>query len=216
MAGAGRLSPSSSGRILVLNGTSSAGKTTLADALQKALPDGYEQAGLDRTLRTVPSDLFVVVDHSDHAPVDGWLIPIRDGVQIALPSLGPQALEVLEDMYASIGARADAGANLIVDDVLWHPRALAMAIAHFADRDAWLIDVFCPLQIAVEREKRRGDRAVGGAALFAEEVHRHGVYDIRVDTSVLTPDEAAQQVVRGLSANPRPAAFRELRSRTAL
>jgi chloramphenicol 3-O phosphotransferase len=183
--------------------------------LQKALPDRYEQAGLDRTLLTLPSDLFVIVDHTDHAPVDGWLIPMRDGVQIALPTLGPRALEVLEDMYASMEARADAGANLIVDDVLWHPRALAMAIAHFADRDAWLIDVFCPVEIAVEREKRRGDRAAGGAALFAEAVHRHGVYDIRVDTSALTPDEAAKQVVGALSLKPAPQAFRDLRSRTA-
>ena len=114
----------------------------------------------------MPSDLFVVVDHAGHAPVDGWLIPMQDGVQIALPTLGSRALEVLEDMYASIGASADAGANLIVDDVLWHPRALEMAIANFADRDAWLIDVFCPVEVAVEREKRRGDRAAGGAALF--------------------------------------------------
>ena len=184
--------------------------------MQAALPDRYEQAGLDRTLHTVPSDLFVVVDHTGHAPVDGWLIPMRDGVQIALPTLGPRALQVLDDMYASIAARADAGANLIVDDVLWHPRALEMAIAHFADRDAWLIDVFCPVDIAVEREQRRGDRAAGGAALFEKEVHRHGVYDIRVDTSALTPDEAAKQVVEALYVKPAPRAFRELRSRTAL
>lgn len=203
----------SRGRILVLNGTSSAGKTTLANALQKALAGKHEQMGLDLTLQSVPSELFLITDDIDHAPVEGWLIPIRNGVQLTLPTLGPAALAELEKMYASFGARADAGANLIVDDVLWHPRALAMAVTHFAGRDAWLVDVYCPTEIAVEREKRRSDRAAGGAALFAE-VHRHGIYDIKVDTSLLTPDEAAQHVIRELSPGRRPTAFRELRSKT--
>jgi chloramphenicol 3-O phosphotransferase len=202
----------SRGRILVLNGTSSSGKTTLANALQKALPDKYEHVGLDRTLQSLPSELFVITDDIDHAPVDGWLIPIRNGVQVALPTLGPIAIDELERMYESFGARADAGANLIVDDVLWHPRALTMAITHFADRDAWLVDVYCPIEIAIQREKRRSDRASGGAVLFAQ-VHRHGIYDIKVDTSLLAPLEAAQQVIGALSPGRRPTAFRELRSK---
>jgi len=205
----------SRGRILVLNGTSSAGKTTLANVLQQALPDKYEQVGLDLTLQSVPPELFVISDDVDHPPVEGWLIPLRDGVQIALPTLGPAAIHELERMYASFGTRADTGVNLIVDDVLWHPRALAMAIAHFADRDAWLVGVYCPMEVAVEREKRRRDRAVGGAALFAEEVHRHGVYDIEVDTSMLTPEEAAQRVIAAMSTAGHPTAFRDLRSKTS-
>jgi len=97
-----------------------------------------------------------MTDDIDHAPVEGFLVPLRGGVQLSLPKLGPAAFDHLEKMYASFGARADAGANLIVDDVLWHPRALAMATTHFADRDAWFVGVYCPTDVAVEREKRRG------------------------------------------------------------
>jgi chloramphenicol 3-O phosphotransferase len=200
------------GRILVLNGTSSAGKTTLANALRQALPDEYEVVGLDQTLRALPSELFVITEDVDHAPVDGFLIPLRDGAQVAIPTLGPAALDALDRMYASFGARAGGGANLIVDDVMWHPRALGMAIAHLTDRDAWLIGVYCPTDVAVEREKRRGDRAAGGAALFEDAVHRHGVYDITVDTSLLTPQEAARQVMAAMGAARGPTAFRRLRS----
>jgi chloramphenicol 3-O phosphotransferase len=121
---------------------------------------------------------------------------------------------LLEIMYATFVARADTGENLIVDDVLWHPRALAMAVAHFAGRDAWLVDVYCPIDIAVEREKGRSDRALGGAALFFEPVHRHAIYDIRVDTSLVKPEEVARQIIKALSAARSPTAFRELRSKT--
>ena len=205
--------PADGGRIVVLNGTSSAGKTTLANALQQALPDEYEITGLDLTLRALPSELFVMTDDIAHPPVKGFLVPLRGGVQLSLPKLGPAALDHLEKMYASFGARADAGANLIVDDVLWHPRALAMATTHFADRDAWFVGVYCSTNVAVEREKRRGDRAAGGAALFAETVHGHGVYDITVDTSVSSPEEAAHQVIVAMAAARRPKAFRRLRSK---
>jgi chloramphenicol 3-O phosphotransferase len=205
--------PASRGRILVLNGTSSAGKTTLATALQQALRDEYEVVGLDQTLRALPPELFVITDRVAHAPVDGFLIHLRDGVQLALPTLGPAALDALERMYASFAARADSGVNLIVDDVLWHPDALAMAIAHFAGRDAWFIGVFCAIEVAVDREKRRLDRATGGAALFAEPAHSHGTYDVTVDTSVLIPGEAAQEVIKAIAAIRAPTAFRRLRSK---
>lgn len=201
------------GRILVLNGNSSSGKTTLANALLDTLPERYELVGLDRWLEDVPSEMRVIADSADHEPVDGFLIPMRDGVLTALPSLGPAAVEILRQMYSSFAARADSGTNLIVDDVLWHPAALALAIAHFADRDAWLIGVLCPIAVAVERERRRIDRAKGGAALFGTLVHAHGAYDLTVDTSVLSPQEAASLITGELSSRRAPMAFRTLRSR---
>ena len=200
------------GRILVLNGAPSSGKTTLARALQSLLSEPHQIVGLDRWLSSVPRELLTVVDDPNHPPVDGFLIPIRDGVQIALPTLGAAALEVISNMYASFASVADAGTNLIVDDVLWHPAARAMAIAQFADRDAWLIGVFCPIEIAVEREQARGDRARGGAVLFGDLVHAHVVYDYAVDTSILSPGEAAKAIVAGLLRSGGPTAFRQLRS----
>ena len=200
------------GRILVLNGTSSSGKTTLASALQITLADQYEVVGLDRWLQGVPRELFIHVDRADHPPVDGFLIPMRDGAQIALPTLGPAAVSVLREMYESFAASADAGTNLIVDDVLCHPAAIALAIAQFAKRDAWLICVWCPVEIAIERERLRSDRAKGGAALFASIAHADTVYDIRVDTSILSPEEAAARIVAALSTADGPSAFRRLRS----
>jgi chloramphenicol 3-O-phosphotransferase len=73
---------------------------------------------------------------------------MRDGPQIAIPTLGASALRVLREMYESFAASADAGTNLIVDDVLWHPAAQAFAIAQFVHRDAWLVGVMRPIGIA--------------------------------------------------------------------
>ena len=137
---------------------------------------------------------------------------MRDGVQIALPTLGPVAVDKLREMYSSFAALADAGTNLIVDDVLWHPAARELSVGTFASRDAWLIGVLCPIEVAVERERRRTDRAIGGAALFAEPTHARCVYDIEVDTGALSPVEAAREVADRLGDGATPTAFRSMLS----
>jgi hypothetical protein len=48
--------------------------------------------------------------------------------------------------------------------------------------------------------------------MFGELVHARTVYDTTVDTSVLTPEEAAARILDALQLNDRPRAFRKLRS----
>jgi chloramphenicol 3-O-phosphotransferase len=45
---------SDSGRIILINGTSSSGKTTLARGLQRALPELWLEMGIDRFAYAVP------------------------------------------------------------------------------------------------------------------------------------------------------------------
>ena len=52
----------------------------------------------------------------------------------------------------------------------------------------------CPLEVVVERERERRDRTVGQAAAQFDVVHRAGGYDLEVDTSVLSPEAAAEIV----------------------
>jgi chloramphenicol 3-O-phosphotransferase len=51
--------------------------------------------------------------------------------------------------------------------------------------------VDCPLDVCEARELTRGDRLIGLARSEATVVHRHPHYIASVDTSALTPDEAA-------------------------
>ena len=62
------------------------------------------------------------------------------------------------------------------------------------------------------REKSRGDRAVGVARGQYRFIHQCGIYDIRLDTSVLNAEECAEQIkIRLLSGNV-PTAFDRLRA----
>ncbi|MEU9387975.1 chloramphenicol phosphotransferase, partial [Streptomyces sp. NPDC048279] len=51
----------------------------------------------------------------------------------------------------------------------------------------------------------------GLAARQFEQVHAHGIYDIKCDTSKNTPGEIAQQIKNTLAQRPTPTAFTRLK-----
>ena len=66
------------------------------------------------------------------------------------------------------------------------------------------VGVRCPVEIAAERERRRGDRAPGGALVFDRAVHSPGIYDLEVDTSVHDPDESASLILKAAATTSMP------------
>ena len=62
------------------------------------------------------------------------------------------------------------------------------------------VGVHCPLAIAEQRERERGDRLVGTVRGQHALVHAFRTYDIDVDTSVATPQQCAEAILAVLDA----------------
>jgi chloramphenicol 3-O phosphotransferase len=73
--------------------------------------------------------------------------------------------------------------------------------------------VRCPLEELNRREKERGDRMVGAAAMQFELVHQHGDYDLECDSGSASPRECAEQIKEFLPRQPARNAFTRLRER---
>jgi chloramphenicol 3-O phosphotransferase len=112
--------------------------------------------------------------------------------------------------HRALGALAEANNHLIVDDVLLERRWLAEAVEALASHDVCFVGVHCPVDIAEARECVRGDRIVGTARGQYGLIHSHGVYDVEVDTSVLTPEECAERILVAQQQVRRPSAFERL------
>lgn len=204
------------GRIIYLNGTSSAGKTTLAQALQRRLPAPYLHASLDRFTPMFPAQYVAVIPFGQPVPPlarEGMLLrhELRDGRLILENPLGPVARRFLTGFRHSIRALASTGNNVIVDDVLQEPELRAECVAILAGLPLLFVGVHCPMAIAAQRERERGDRLLGLAAWQAERVHRGALYDVEVDTSLLDPDECAERIVACIANPPTPTAFERMR-----
>jgi chloramphenicol 3-O phosphotransferase len=196
------------GNIIVLNGTSSSGKTTLAKALQRRLDEPYLHLGNDQFLHPhSPEGLVAFGDSS--AQAEGWL-GVFEADRLVDLKVGPVGLRWLHGMYLAIAAWSSAGNHVIADLVIHDERIWRAAVDAFYPLPAWLISVYCPLDVAEQREQTRTERrAPGGARVFYDGVYGQTVYDLRVDTALSSPEECVERIIDHFQAHP-PTAFRRL------
>lgn len=186
------------GTILILNGASSSGKTSIIKALQNMLDAPYLHAGLDKFLFMLPSRYLNR--------------PLWDDVMGQADSAGEMGHTLVSGMHHALAALSRRGNNILADHVLVEPRWVMECAALFADLPAYLIGVRCPLHVLEQREQDRKDRTLGQARAQFDLVHAHGIYDFEVDTSLHTPDECAGHIVAYLASVSKPSAFRTLRA----
>ena len=177
----------SSGRVIYLNGTSSAGKTTLAQALLDVLKEPYLHFSLN---------LFDK-------------LPSRKQIKRGLI---PDIWNFESGFAKCVAALASSGNNVIVDDVMAPPQYLPAGIefdaldllrqrvAVLSPFDVLFVKVFCLLEELERREATRGDRTIGLARFQYDKVHKYVIYDVEVDTSMNAPEDGAKQVLEALQS----------------
>ena len=184
------------GRVIVLNGATSAGKSTLAKVLQGRLAAAGELwlvIALDDFFARVPADWFQIGDHvGDHREA-GMVFEMIDGA--IQRRVGPVGRTILAAYRAAVAAMARAGLDVIVDEVLLAAEDWAGWQAELAGLDVTWVAVDAGLDVLLDRERERGNRVIGMAAAQFGVVHTFATYDLRVDTGLLTPDEAAEAIV---------------------
>jgi chloramphenicol 3-O phosphotransferase len=177
---------------VLLNGTSSSGKTTLAKSFQRIMDEPYLLIGIDTVVFALPGqylnpprwhDVFEYIWHDDGS------LDIQ---------AGPLGHQLVSGMHQAVAALARTGFNVVVDHVLLDPRWLDDCAEVFADFDLLMVGVRCPLAVLEQRERERKDRTLGQARAQFNRVHTHAVYDLEIDTSLLTPAEGAQKIKQHL------------------
>lgn len=177
---------SEQGLVILLNGTSSAGKSSIALALQDAHPDPILYLGWD-ILAHLLSPQFLTADPK--ANQAHWLRHVRG-------------------VYRAVGAHASPGNWVIFDTVLQRDEDLSELQEALAGQRVCYVGVHCPLEEAERREMSRGDRVPGTARMQFDVVHRRGAYDVEVNTAELSPEDAARRILDFLAHTPDPTAFR--------
>jgi chloramphenicol 3-O phosphotransferase len=179
-----------SGRIVFLNGTSSSGKSSIARELLAVLDDG----------------VFF------HLAVDGFNA-MRTKRELGQTELDEALRRTRMGFHRSIAAMAEVGNDVVVDHVLSEPWRLLDCLSVLPPEDVVFVGVRCSLDELLRRERARGDRPFGLAALQYDVVHGHGDYDLECDTTGTSPRECALRIKDFLPGRPTPTAFSRLRAR---
>jgi chloramphenicol 3-O phosphotransferase len=181
---------------IVLNGTSCSGKSSIAAVLRELWPKPLQVTGIDTFLAAQSARFFA----SDGRRVAGfsWIPVTVDGQPAFEVVPGPLGLGMIGASHAYWAACAAAGLDQVIDDVWLVPDQPAGLRAALAAANPLWVGVHCPLAIAEQRERERGDRTIGTARGQYARVHTFGKYDVDVDTSVAGPRECAQAILAAL------------------
>lgn len=179
------------GDVIFLNGASSSGKSTLAEALQRAMDRPFWHFSIDHlaAARVLPwermkSGEFLWAEHRE---------AFFEGFHRCLPAL------------------ACAGNHLIVEHIVETQAWMNRLVSLLDGIDVFFVGLHCPLEELIRREGERGNRRTGEAATDFRTVHSFGAYDLELDST----DDLARNVVRLIDAwhaRKHPSALERLRA----
>ncbi|CZF79500.1 Chloramphenicol 3-O phosphotransferase [Grimontia marina] len=151
--------------LIVLDGASGAGKTTLAKALQEQfLPENWLYFSIDTLVYSLPPSVF---EHCNQE--NDWR------------SLDPNTL--IKGAFSCVNALLEAGNKVIFDAVISTPQgALQMDLA-FENHERLYVGLHCELTELERRTFDRGDRTIDEARHGFSTSPFHLKYDLELDST---------------------------------
>ena len=174
------------GKIILVNGASSSGKSTFCRALQARLDEPFWHFSIDhlRGAGILPTARIEKGDFS-------W-----SGMRPAF----------FEGFHRCLPALAGAGINLIVEHII-ETKAWMSRLTHLLESfDVFFVGLHCPLSELEKRELQRGDRRAGEARQDYDVVHTFGTYDHEI-ISIQLPEDNVDEVLKMWQLRTPPSAM---------
>lgn len=181
-----------SGNIILVNGASSSGKSTLSKALQEKLEQPFWHYSIDH---------LVAANILPQAQIQSK--------EFLWSDLRPQ---FFSGFHHSLPALARSGNNLIVEHIVETQEWMRLLLELLAPFDVFFVGVHCPLLELERREQVRGNRRIGEARQDFETVHSFGAYDLEID-SAQDLDANVETVISAWKERKHPSAFHKLLER---
>ena len=178
------------GNIIIIHGASSAGKSTLARAVQREIEVPFLH---------ISYDLFI----------DGDIVPwerFRDGT-FSWADVRPSVLQGFRQWWAVM---AEAGNNLIIDHIVESEAEMAFLVDLLSEIDVFFVGLHCSLEELERRERARGNRRGGDARSDLAFVHRDKIYDLELDSENASVEENARVLIEGWRGRKRPSGFDQM------
>ncbi|WP_373973898.1 AAA family ATPase [Chitinibacter sp. SCUT-21] len=166
-------------QVIILNGCSSSGKTSIAKALQEILPQQYLNFSIDSVLYALPLSDLAAMQRGE---------PIQ--------RRGHDFGQLVRAYHYAIPGLLQAGCHLILDNAWCERGEKRELLTELAGYRVLLVGVHCELDELAAREQARGDRAIGMAAWEFERVHQEISYDLQISTMGISPEENAQLIYK--------------------
>lgn len=203
------------GHLIILNGGSSAGKTTLVENFQNYAFEHHQilylTLGIDSAFSIFPKNIF-----------SPYLKKIRKEMMFDLVNQGTKenpypvfehtekAHQYVKSRYLAIKQFLDQGFDVICDEQMWHYPWVESLKEVFKDNCIYLVKVFANEAILRAREANRGDRAENLYLSSSEISHKYMHYDLEVDASNNNYQKNVKLIWEFIKENKNPKAIGKL------
>jgi len=215
-----------SGQVVVINGTSGAGKTTTCATFARRAREPWLMFGMDVTVGTLfPAryTMFGEMKDQGYTPT----------------AYGPMCMQALAAMHEMIAAASRVGQNMVVDHLAFvDPPVLQDAVWRMADVPVLFVNLRPSREVLEARVRGRridvipapiqeamaaagpeiiaelGAQLAEAGQWFYEHAYANEIYDLELDSSAMSPDEVCERIEARLGEGPGTA-FARLRQRWA-
>lgn len=189
------------GIVVLMNGTSSSGKTSISIELLNQKEILFHHLSVDDFIKDFFKSKFSDIEPTRE--VDDQVV-----AQIMFDPL-------ISLYYSTIKLFSEMGLNVIVDTVIENDKWFNECLDVFSDQPILFVGVICSKEELIRREQTRGDRKIGLAASQFNKVYSIDEYDLEVNTEELKPIECAEKILNFIKSNKEYSVFKKLSKRNS-
>lgn len=193
------------GTIVLLNGTSSSGKTSISIELINQKEILFHHLSIDDFFMNFNE--FIDKKFPDFKPtreVDNQVV-----AQIIFDPINSM-------YYSTIKLFSEMGLNVIADTVIDNDKRFNECLDVFFDQPTLFIGVMYSREELMRRERIRGDRQIGLANSQFDKVYCFNEYDLEVNTEELSPIECAEKILSYIKSDKDYSVFKKLSKRNVI
>lgn len=191
------------GVIIVLNGPSASGKSSIQKELQKISKKPLLAVGLDSFFVGVMPPRYYLEEckesDTNQIVMKGLASQDAQGPLFDL-HIGALGRKIIYGMHRACAGYAAEGNNLVVDYILYDTSWISHLRQSLSGFKVFYVGIKIPLNILEQREKSRATSPQGHARSHYASVHQGMVYDLEIDSGHLSAAEAARVIATFLKS----------------
>jgi len=191
------------GTVIILNGPSAAGKSSLQKSIQRLAPEPYINVGIDNFFNDLFPDQHGKLGIKTETDFGMQLRYVTIDDNTVYLHVGPQGQKIVRGMHKAIAAYAKTGNNVVVDYIMYDPSWMQELREELQGCSVYMVGVTLPLHVLQEREQARSTSPIGHAKSHYDTVHLGNVYDLWIDNSQGSADEGAMKILEFIKNNPK-------------